>query len=79
MEWQEPMLEQSIAEIESRHEDYVRENINTETSINMYRDAIWRRRGQEAGLRQQAEDKKREAERKFFILVQMQGNIFSHL
>lgn len=28
------MLEQRIAEVESRHEDYVWENIDTETSIN---------------------------------------------
>ena len=57
------MLEQRIAEVESRHEDYVWENIDTETSINMYRDASRQRRDQEAGLRQEAENKKREAER----------------
>ena len=30
MEWQEPMLEQRIAEVESSHETYVRENNDTE-------------------------------------------------
>ena len=63
MEWQEPMLEQRIAEVESSHETYVRENNDTEASINMYRDASRWRREQEAGLRQEAENKKREAER----------------
>ena len=63
MEWQEPMLEQRIAEVSSRHGTYSREKNDTEALINMYRDASRWRRDQETGLRQEAENKKREAER----------------
>ena len=62
MEWQEPMLEMRIAEIERTHAEYLRENADTERSINMYRDGTMRQQNQEAGLRQDAENKKREAE-----------------
>ena len=40
----------------------MQENADTEKSINMYRDGTKHRRDQEAGLRQDAENKKREAE-----------------
>ena len=59
MEWQEPMLERRIPDKEKTHAEYLQENADTESSINMYRDGTMRRRDQEAGLRQDAENKKR--------------------
>ena len=63
MEWQEPMLERRRAEIERTHAEYLRESADTECSINMYRDGTLRRRDKEAGLRQDPQNKKGEAER----------------
>ena len=63
MEWQEPTLEKKIADIERTHAEYLRENADTEGSINMYLSGTICRQNQEAGLRQDAEDKSREVER----------------
>ena len=56
------MLEKKIAFIEKTHAEYLRENAYIESSIKMYRDGTMHGRDQEVGLRQDAENKKREAE-----------------
>ena len=56
------MLERRKDYIERTHAEYLQESTDTESSINMYRDGTMRQRNQEAGLRQDAENKKREAE-----------------
>ena len=62
MEWQEPMLEKKMADIEKTRAVYLRESADTEKAIKMYQKGIIRRRDQEAELRQDAENKKREAD-----------------
>ena len=63
MEWQEPRIEKKIADIERTHVVYLRENADTEGSITKYLSGIIRRQNQEAGLRQDAEHRRREVER----------------
>ena len=62
MEWQEPMLEKEIADIERTHAIYLRERADFEGSIKRYLSDTTRLRNQEAGLRQDAEHKRREVE-----------------
>ena len=61
MEWQEPMLEKKMADIEKTRAVYLRESVDTERATKMYQRGIIRRREQEAELRQDAENMKREA------------------
>ena len=63
MEWHKTLLERRIADIEKTQAEYLRENADTESSINMYRAVTMCRRDQEAGLRRNAKSKKGEAER----------------
>ena len=63
MEWQEPTLEQEIADLERTHAIYLRESADFEGSINRYLSHTTRLRNQEAGLRLDAEHKRREVER----------------
>ena len=63
MEWKEPMLERKIAAIQKTHDKYLRDIENTESHINMYRAVILYRQDRSAGLRQNVERKKGEADR----------------
>ena len=63
MEWQEPTLEQEIADLERTHAIYLRESADFEGSINRYLSHTTCLRNQEAGLRLDAEHKRREVER----------------
>ena len=56
------MLEMKMADIEKTCAVYLRESADTERAINMYQRGVIRRRDQEAGLRHDAENKKREAD-----------------
>ena len=63
MEWQEPALEKEIADIERWHAIYLRESADFEGSVLMYLSDATRLQNQEAGLRLDAEQKRREVER----------------
>ena len=56
------MLENKMADIEKTRVVYLRESADTERAIKMNQRGIIRRRDQEAELRQDAENKKREAD-----------------
>lgn len=62
-EWRDQRLVQRLEQVQLINEDCVKENKGAECSINIYRNAARRKWGREACLRQQAEDKKREADR----------------
>ena len=62
MEWQKSALEKEIADIERWHALYLRESADFEGSVLMYLTDATRLQTQEAGLRLDAEQKRREVE-----------------